>query len=329
MPKPCKLKLIVAMCRSRGIGNDNKIPWKIKKELIYFSKCTSGEYGKCMKTDNKRLDNIKKSAIIMGKNTWNSLPKFPEPLPYRDNIIISTSIPEYNSNKSCEYFYNNGTCSDFDLIMHFSSISRAMAFCYSPILPHQNGDGIYSEVGNDTKREKRENMINSSIYKSEIDYYDRYENVWVIGGSQIYDSFMKESKVESSNLLIDEFHITYIDGDYKCDTFFPLIENMNHYYVDSFNMCKSDDGTGCEVDLYFIVFKRILSFIKCDNDNSSNITSSDNILLKRVHINSDTYSGNDSSNKTTYCNIKDSVYCIGNIENKHLKIFASLFSGVI
>ena len=204
-----------------------------------------------------------------------------------------------------------------------------MAFCYSPILPHQNGDGIYSEVGNDTKREKRENMINSSIYKSEIDYYDRYENVWVIGGSQIYDSFMKESKVESSNLLIDEFHITYIDGDYKCDTFFPLIENMNHYYVDSFNMCKSDDGTGCEVDLYFIVFKRILSFIKCDNDNSSNITSSDNILLKRVHINSDTYSGNDSSNKTTYCNIKDSVYCIGNIENKHLKIFASLFSGVI
>ena len=29
-----KLKLIVAMCQNRGIGNNNSIPWKIKKDLI-------------------------------------------------------------------------------------------------------------------------------------------------------------------------------------------------------------------------------------------------------------------------------------------------------
>ena len=31
-----KLKLIVAMCQGRGIGNNNSIPWKIKKDLIYY-----------------------------------------------------------------------------------------------------------------------------------------------------------------------------------------------------------------------------------------------------------------------------------------------------
>ena len=74
-----KLKLIVAMCRNRGIGNENNIPWKIKKDLTYFSQCTIGKYGKYIKSGNGDVQYIKKNAIIMGRNTWNSLPKFPEP----------------------------------------------------------------------------------------------------------------------------------------------------------------------------------------------------------------------------------------------------------
>jgi dihydrofolate reductase len=118
-----KLKLIVAMCKNSGIGYHNDIPWNIKKDLLYFSNKTSGGYGKYMRTiKTSNIDtSIKKNAVIMGKNTWLSLPKCPEPLKNRDNIILSTSTPE-------SIIRTFGS----DLIIYFSSISRIMSFCISP-----------------------------------------------------------------------------------------------------------------------------------------------------------------------------------------------------
>ena len=43
-----------------------------------------------------------------------------------------------------------------------------------------------------------------------------YDERWVIGGEQIYNTFM-------DNDLVDEIYITQIDNDYMCDTFFPEI----------------------------------------------------------------------------------------------------------
>jgi dihydrofolate reductase len=90
-----KLKLIVAMCKNMGIGYKNTIVWNIKKDLIYFSNKTTGLYGKYVKDKDRekyKYKNVKKNAIVMGKNTWISLPKNPDPLPHRDNIIISNTI---------------------------------------------------------------------------------------------------------------------------------------------------------------------------------------------------------------------------------------------
>ena len=314
---PRKLKLIVAMCQNRGIGNNNSIPWKIKKDLIYFSVCTSGEYGKHIKSNKICRDHVKKNAIIMGKNTWNSLPKYPEPLPYRDNLILSRTNHEYENNKSCEYFSSIDKSANFDLILHFSSISRVMDFCYPSIVENGNGGDTNDKVENGDECEKRENMRNSCVENSKIEYTHRYDNIWIIGGSQVYDNFMRENNERSSNLVIDEFYVTYIDREYKCDTFFPLIKNMNQYYVSSFSMCKSDDGTGCEVDVYFIVFKRIFEDIKCDNDTQ---------VFKKVCID---ISEDGKSNNSIYCNIESGIYDKGLIENKHMKIFASFFDSII
>ena len=35
-------KMIVAYCKNRGIGYDNKIPWISKKDMRHFSKVTIG-----------------------------------------------------------------------------------------------------------------------------------------------------------------------------------------------------------------------------------------------------------------------------------------------
>ena len=65
-------KMIVAYCKNRGIGYDNKIPWISKKDMRYFSKVTTGN---------------KNNSIIMGRKTWESIPK--KPLKNRVNIVLS------------------------------------------------------------------------------------------------------------------------------------------------------------------------------------------------------------------------------------------------
>jgi dihydrofolate reductase len=67
--------LIVALCKNNGIGKDGKLPWNIKEDMQYFTKYTKGNNN---------------NAIIMGKNTWDSLPK--KSLNGRDNFIISSKI---------------------------------------------------------------------------------------------------------------------------------------------------------------------------------------------------------------------------------------------
>jgi hypothetical protein len=125
------VKIIVAMCKNRGIGYQNSIPWRIKEDMLYFANKTGGAYAKFAKdakdannvtqnnvTPNNTKPNIKKNAIIMGKNTWLSLPTSQRPLKNRDNIILSTSMSEIYPS------------SNIDLTMYFSLISRIYTFCY-------------------------------------------------------------------------------------------------------------------------------------------------------------------------------------------------------
>ena len=71
------LKLIVANCRNGGIGKNNMLPWNLKPDLIRFKMLTVG------KNNN---------AIIMGKNTWESIGS--KPLKQRKNIVVSTTMEE-------------------------------------------------------------------------------------------------------------------------------------------------------------------------------------------------------------------------------------------
>jgi dihydrofolate reductase len=64
------LSLIVAHDLNRGIGLQGKLPWYIPKDLQWFKKNTLNK------------------PIIMGRNTWDSLPI--QPLPNRPNIVITS-----------------------------------------------------------------------------------------------------------------------------------------------------------------------------------------------------------------------------------------------
>jgi len=72
------INLIVATSINYGIGYDNKMCWNIPDELKSFKKITTT-------VDDEK----KKNCVIMGKNTWFSLPK--APLKDRINIVISNN----------------------------------------------------------------------------------------------------------------------------------------------------------------------------------------------------------------------------------------------
>lgn len=72
------ISLILATSTNYGIGFENKMCWNIPEELQYFKNITTSV-----------KDKNKKNCVIMGKNTWYSLPK--APLKNRINIIISSN----------------------------------------------------------------------------------------------------------------------------------------------------------------------------------------------------------------------------------------------
>ena len=68
------LNIIVAFStKNFGIGKDGKLPWNIQKDLSHFSKIT------------------RNSTIIMGRNTWESIPNDKKPLKTRFNVIVSSN----------------------------------------------------------------------------------------------------------------------------------------------------------------------------------------------------------------------------------------------
>lgn len=67
---------IVAMDAARVIGYKNQLPWHIPEDFKRFSKLTTG------------------NTVLMGKNTYWSLPEKYRPLPHRQNVVISTTMPK-------------------------------------------------------------------------------------------------------------------------------------------------------------------------------------------------------------------------------------------
>lgn len=67
------MKAIIACDPMGGIGYQNRLPWdKIQGDLPRFKSLTNGQ------------------VIVMGKNTWESLPR--KPLSNRLNIVVTTKI---------------------------------------------------------------------------------------------------------------------------------------------------------------------------------------------------------------------------------------------
>jgi dihydrofolate reductase len=80
------VSIIVAKSKNNIIGDKGKIPWNISNDLKRFKELTTN------------------NIVIMGRKTYESLPKEYKPLPHRMNIIISRD-KNYKAN-NCLVFDN-------------------------------------------------------------------------------------------------------------------------------------------------------------------------------------------------------------------------------
>ncbi len=95
MKKP--IYIIVAVDEENGIGKDGKMPWSFRKELKHFSKITKA-------TEDPEKTNL----LIMGRNTWESLPDSFKPLPGRRNAVLTRTPEEFDQleNKNAENYHS-------------------------------------------------------------------------------------------------------------------------------------------------------------------------------------------------------------------------------
>jgi len=71
------MNVIVARCANNGIGVSKSLPWRLKTDMKIFKNITIGDYT---------------NSVIMGRKTWESLPK--QPLLQRKNLILSSQPKE-------------------------------------------------------------------------------------------------------------------------------------------------------------------------------------------------------------------------------------------
>ncbi|MBT4153192.1 MAG: dihydrofolate reductase [Candidatus Magasanikbacteria bacterium] len=149
------ISLIVAMSENNCIGKDGGLPWHIKEDMARVKAFTTGK------------------VLIMGRNTWESIPKKFRPLPNRTNIVI-TRNEAYDVPKGVEVY--NSIEAAIEAHKNEEIVSFGGAGIYKAMLPiadklevthvhkHVDGDTFFPDVNWDEWKETaRENFEDYSF----------------------------------------------------------------------------------------------------------------------------------------------------------------------
>ncbi|NVP17406.1 dihydrofolate reductase [Candidatus Gracilibacteria bacterium] len=109
--------MILAVDEKNGIGKSGELAWNLPSDLKYFKKITTQTH-----------DLAKMNAVIMGKNTWKSIPSKYRPLPDRINCILSSDLEKDNIGSSIDNF-----------VLYFNSLEH----CLSELEGKENVENIF------------------------------------------------------------------------------------------------------------------------------------------------------------------------------------------
>ena len=177
------LTLIVATTPSLGIGLRGALPWpQLKGEMAYFARVTK-------RAPSPRHVN----AVVMGRRTWESMPRKFRPLRGRVNVVLTRKREGVVADEE-KGGGGKGVGVEGPLVA--GSIQEAMERL-------KTGRIGVGEAGYGVEEEGRRQ--------------DGLElgKVFVIGGAELY---AKALETESARRIL----LTRVQQDFKCDVFFPL-----------------------------------------------------------------------------------------------------------
>lgn len=158
--------IIVAHDEERGIGKNNAMAWRIKEDLAHFKRIT--------------IDGV----VIMGRKTWESLPKAVRPFPSRENVIVSRSFKAPGSSTESPAEDNKPSLKSDDYShesVHFeASLEDAIEKWTKKKDKHVlviGGGSIYSQA---IKSPKCESLIITKVQGTHgcDTFFPKYENEW-------------------------------------------------------------------------------------------------------------------------------------------------------
>lgn len=138
-----KINIIVACDDKYGIGKNNSIPWHLPPDLKHFKNLTT----------SGKLQNV----VIMGRNTWDSLPDKFKPLSNRFNFIITSREIDLTT---------------FENTYSFNSLQTAITSAHENQVKFNLGD-IFIIGGERLYQDAAYNLPINSLYLTRV--YGNYE----------------------------------------------------------------------------------------------------------------------------------------------------------
>lgn len=208
-----EIKIIVAYSKkTRGIGKDNLLPWHLKCDMKHFKKNTIN------------CASHPENAVIMGRNTWESIPEKFRPLPNRKNIVVSTSgkingekencivvhsLDEgirYAQNKACPTCFIIGGAQLYSSAIHNPKVVSIMV---TEIYKHYECDTFFP----DFMKECNDNpfvMTNVSQFQREGDTYYRFIEYYRVNqleidnrGKSIWENKVEKQALDSMRQIVE------------------------------------------------------------------------------------------------------------------------------
>jgi dihydrofolate reductase len=131
--------------------------------------------------------------------------------------------------------------------------------------PLSNRDNLIlsSTLNINEKINNKYNPNNNNIIKSFLNITlledflktKNYDEIWVIGGTKIYELFLNQDI--SPNLQVQNIYETYIDKEFKCDTFFPKINTELFRFISQEIHIKDYNLKNTDLDNDFNIFDRV------------------------------------------------------------------------
>lgn len=164
-------------------------------------------------------------VVVMGRTTYFSIPEKYRPLSNRLNLVLT------NDEKLLKNEHGNSNLKFFNNSLYSNNNSKLKSITDYQV--------------------KIELLTLSLLVRNNSKYYSK--EIFIIGGEKIYNMYFNLlNKFTIHDLQLNNIYLTYINKDYKCDTFFPKLEE--NYKLFSYSDSKYDDNE--KVSYRFLTYQK-------------------------------------------------------------------------